>query len=350
MNESGYILPPEWAPQSAIQLTWPHPATDWADCLGDICATYMQMAAAIADHERLIVVAPEPETVIEELRRNLPAASMANIVFHKCPTDDTWARDHALITLTNAQGSARLLDFCFNGWGNKFASDNDNRINRSLYDSGLLKGQYVDHLDFVLEGGSIESDGCGTVFTTSQCLLADNRNQPLGQSDIEQRLTDILGAQRIVWLDHGNLIGDDTDGHIDTIVRTAPDHTLLYVGCDDENDEQYADLKALEQQLSTIRTMDDQPYRLLRLPMPNAVTDEDGMRLPATYANFLVTNEAVLVPVYEQPENDAAALRTIGQAFSTHRLVPINSLTIIRQHGSIHCCTMQYPEGVVVLR
>lgn len=349
-----YMLPPEWAQQSGVQLTWPHRNTDWAECLDDICDTYVAMAAAIADHETLLVVTPEPAAVAERLRRSLPSESMARVVMHPCETNDTWARDHGFITLVPARhaadeggGEVVLMDFCFNGWGEKFEADKDNRINRSLYDSGALSGRYADHLDFVLEGGSIESDGHGTVFTTSQCLLAPHRNQPLDRDDIDRRLCQMLCAERIVWLNHGTLVGDDTDGHIDTIVRVAPDDTLLYMGCDDTEDEQYDDFRELELQLRGLRTLDDKPYRLLRLPMPRPVFDEQGNRLPATYANFLVTNEAVLMPTYNQPENDQKACQTVAAAFPDRRMVPIDSRTIVRQHGSIHCCTMQFPAGVV---
>ena len=355
MNKSGYTLPPEWARQSGVQLTWPHAATDWADYLADICDTYVEMARAIASHEQLLVVAPEPEAVADRLRRELEADAFQRVLFHQCDTNDTWARDHAFITLVangdgerGADGDApRLLDFRFNGWGEKFEADKDNRINRSLMGSGMLNGQYVDCLDFVLEGGSIESDGEGTVFTTSQCLLAPHRNQPLDKNAIEQRLRQTLGAKRVVWLDHGNLMGDDTDGHIDTTVRTAPENTLIYVGCDDENDPQYDDFKQLQRQLESLRTFSGQPYRLLRLPMPDPMVDEQGERLPATYANFLVTNEAVLVPIYNQPVKDNEALRTVAEAFKDRRMIAIDSRTIVRQHGSIHCCTMQYPEGIL---
>ncbi len=350
MKSKKFILPAEWEPQSAIQLTWPHAQTDWNYMLGDITATYVEMAREIADHERLLIVAPRTDEVKGLLDSALPASSAANIVYHECPTNDTWARDHGFITLKNLDGEGDerlLLDFCFNGWGRKFESDKDNAINRSLYDSGTVRGTYRSELDFVLEGGSIESDGRGTVFTTSQCLLAPHRNQPLTQQQIEQRLKDALCASRIVWLDHGNLIGDDTDGHIDTIVRLAPDDTLLYIGNVSPDDEQYDDFCALEQQLRSLLTDSGKPYRLLSLPMPDAIFDNDGSRLPATYANFLVTNEKVLVPVYGQKANDEAAISTIASAFPGRKMVAIDSRPIIRQHGSIHCCTMQLPLGVV---
>lgn len=350
MKSKKFILPAEWEPQSAIQLTWPHAQTDWNYMLGDITATYVEMAREIADHERLLIVAPRTDEVKGLLDSALPASSAANIVYHECPTNDTWARDHGFITLKNLDGEGDerlLLDFCFNGWGRKFESDKDNAINRSLYDSGTVRGIYRSELDFVLEGGSIESDGRGTVFTTSQCLLAPHRNQPLTQQQIEQRLKDALCASRIVWLDHGNLIGDDTDGHIDTIVRLAPDDTLLYIRNVSPDDEQHDDFMALEEQLRSLRTADGQPYRLLALPMPDAICDDDGSRLPATYANFLVTNEKVLVPTYGQKANDEAAISTIASAFPGRKMVAIDSRPIIRQHGSIHCCTMQLPLDVV---
>ena len=319
--KQSYRLPAEWEPQSGVQLTWPHAETDWAPMLDEITETYREMADAIRRYEPVLIVEP--------------------------PTNDTWARDHGFITLVDDQGGIRLLDFKFNGWGEKFPSQLDNAINRRLYDEGRVKGEYVSQLDFVLEGGAIESDGSGTVFTTTNCLLAPHRNQPMTQQQIEERLKEALCAERIVWIDHGNLTGDDTDGHIDTLVRIAPDDTLLYVGCDDIEDEQYTELHLMETQLQTLRTRDGHPYRLLKLPMPHPIYDEDGMRLPATYANFLVINGAVLVPTYAQPALDAEALRLIGDAFPGRDIIGIDCRTIIRQHGSLHCCTMQYPAGVL---
>ena len=297
------------------------------------------MADAITRHERLIVVTPEPDNVKTQLEKRLSDCQMANITLHRCPTNDTWARDHGFISLTNGSAT-RLLDFRFNGWGDKFPADLDNAINRSLYINKVLTGEYVSRNDFVLEGGSIESDGRGTVLTTSQCLLAPHRNQPLSRKEIELRLKDYLGAGRILWIDYGHLEGDDTDGHIDTLVRTAPGDTLLYVKCDDAGDSHYDDLRRMEEQLGTFTTADGRPYRLLPLPMPRPIYD-DGDRLPATYANFVIINGAVIYPTYDQPDNDAEAARVIGEAFPGRKLIGIDSRTVIRQHGSLHCCTMQ---------
>ena len=320
LQNNAYRLPAEWEPQSGVQLTWPHAQTDWAYMLDEITETYRQMAETIQRYEPVLIVNP--------------------------PTNDTWARDHGFITLVNDCGDARLLDFCFNGWGQKFPAELDNTINRRIYDEGGVHGEYVNHLDFVLEGGSIESDGRGTVFTTTPCLLAPHRNQPMTQQQIEQRLKETLCAKRIVWIDHGQLTGDDTDGHIDTLVRICPDDTILYVGCDDPQDEQYHELHLMEEQLCTLRTLEGHPYRLLKLPMPYPI-HEDGERLPATYANFLVINGAVLVPTYTQPDLDAEALHLVAQAFPERDIIGIDCRSIIRQHGSLHCCTMQYPTGVL---
>ena len=195
---------------------------------------------------------------------------------------------------------------------------------------------------FVLEGGSIESDGQGTVFTTACCLLAPNRNQPLNQQEIEEELKKRLGAQHIVWLNNGSLIGDDTDGHIDTIVRIAPNDTLLYAKCSDNEDSHFDDFNKLEKELRQLKKADGSSYKLMPLPFPKAIFDSDGERIPATYANYLVINDAVLVPTYNQPENDNDACKTIGNAFPDRKIIPIDSNIIIRQHGSVHCLTMQY--------
>lgn len=316
----------EWEPQSMVQLTWPHKDTDWAPILPKITAVYEEMAREIAKRESLLIVAPE----------GFPIPKAFNVQRSTFTSNDTWARDHGFISVED-NGNLILLDFCFNGWGEKFEAAFDNAINRHLYDQELVRGTYENHLDFVLEGGSIESDGKGTVFTTTCCLMAPHRNQPLTQAQIEDRLKQYLGAERIVWINHGSLIGDDTDGHIDTLVRICPDDTLLYIGADAD----HPDLLAMEGELRTLRTFDGRPYRLLRLPLPRPIYD-GGDRLPATYANYLVINGAVLVPTYAQPDLDAEALRTIALAYPDREIVPIDCRPVIRQHGSLHCCTMQY--------
>lgn len=336
----------EWFPQSGVQLTWPHAQTDWAGMLEDVTACYLRLAYEIATRERLIIVSPEPDAVKALIDGQLPRRAADNITYVSCPTNDTWARDHAFISVLST-GKPELLDFAFNGWGGKFGATLDNAINRRLFESGAVKGQYVDCLDFTLEGGSIESDGCGTLLTTSACLLNPNRNPSLDKEQISLRLQEALGVDRILWLDHGHLAGDDTDAHIDTLARFCPDNTIAYVGCDDTADEHYDDLKAMEAQLQTFRTAEDKPYRLVRLPLPDAIYDESGERLPATYANFLIMNSAVLYPTYGQPEKDAAALAALKRIFEKTDLVGIDCRPLICQHGSLHCATMQYPKGIV---
>ena len=348
MTTHNYILPAEWHRQSAVQLTWPHAETDWLPYLDEIQETFVHIAKAVTQYEHLIVAAKHPDDVRRQLEESLTSEEMQRVSIYECDNDDTWARDHAFITLIGTEPDApcHLLDFHFNGWGKKFDAEKDNAINRTLYNKGVFHGcQRIDCDDFVLEGGSIESDGQGTVLTTSVCLMAPNRNQPMTQDDVEAALKERLCARKIVWLDHGQLIGDDTDGHIDTIARLCPGGTVLYVSCDDEADPQYADLKALEQQLREVTDADGKPFRLLRLPMPDAITF-DGERLPATYANFLILNGAVIVPTYDQTENDAQALSLVAEAFPGYDIIGIDSRIIIRQHGSIHCLTMQYPEEV----
>lgn len=352
-------LPAEWERQSGVQLTWPHKNTDWAPLLKEVTECYIRMALEISLRERLIIVTPERNEVNQLLHERLPKRVLDNITLYEMPTDDTWARDHGFITLQTSMGSL-LLDFQFNGWGRKFPADEDNRICRRMMglmeprlgQLPVLQGQYEDHLDFVLEGGSIESDGRGTILTTSQCLMAPNRNQPLSQAEIEERLKRYLRAERILWLDHGYLAGDDTDSHIDTLARLCPNDTIAYVQCTDPNDEHFGELKKMEEQLQGFRTLEGQPYRLIPLPMASAVYEKmrEGeneimreQRLPATYANFLVINGAVLMPTYRDPEMDEKARLQLQRAFPKHEIVGIDCRVLIEQHGSLHCCTMQFP-------
>ena len=346
-------LPAEWAPQSAIQLTWPHKDTDWADMLPEVTTTYVHLAFEIARRQPLLIVHPDTTALQTFLQSQLPEKVFQNITFFQCPTNDTWARDHAFLTIVGTEG-AELMDFRFNGWGGKFEATADNAINRQLFETSHLKGRYVNALDFELEGGAIESDGMGTILTTEECLLNANRRRegdriPLvDRMQVELFLQDSLGVERILWLKHGYLAGDDTDSHIDTLARLCPDNTIVYVQSRDENDEHHAALTAMESELRAFRTATGQPYRLIPVPMPDPIFDEEGERLPATYANFLIMNKAVLMPTYAQPVHDKAAQRALQIAFPHHEIVGIDCRSLIRQHGSLHCATMQYPRGVFI--
>lgn len=335
-------LPAEWHPQTGVQLTWPHSDTDWADILPEVEACYIEMAREISKREPLLVVAANKDAAQKTLSNALTSEQMKRVSVVEVPTNDTWARDHGFITLLTEEGRV-FLDFRFNGWGQKFASNLDNQINRRLCDLGLLEGMYVGIKGFVLEGGSIESDGKGTILTTSECLLAPNRNEPLEKEDIEQILCRKLGAERVLWLDHGYLAGDDTDSHIDTLARFCPNDTIAYVQCLNPNDEHYDALQHMEEQLKTFRTLNGKPYNLVPLPMAEATYDEEGQRLPATYANFLIMNTAVLMPTYNNMKLDELAKMQLQAAFPDYEIVGIDCRVLIRQHGSLHCCTMQFP-------
>ena len=358
MSDRSYRLPAEWEPQRAILLAWPHAATDWLPYLDEILSVMTELIAVIAARETVLLVAPDAEQTRRVLAASLSPSLMQQVHIAAMPTDDTWTRDYGPVTLcavggeetlkrkerqdcqTEDKTSLRLLDFGFNAWGEKFGYAYDNAVTRRLFDGGWLTGEYVDCRNFILEGGSIESDGKGTVFTTRQCLLAPHRNQPLTRRQITWQLKKRLCAERVIWLNNGQLIGDDTDGHIDTLVRCAPDDTLLYTHCEDATDAHFGVLNALREELQHLRTADGQPYRLLPLPLPDAIW-YDGERLPATYANFLVINGAVICPTYRQPEKDKLAMDVLRQAFPDREVTGIDATVITRQHGSIHCMTMQ---------
>ena len=294
------FFPAEWFPQSGVQLTWPHAATDWAPLLPEVDDCFIRIALEIlVRNELLLIVTPEPDRIKGLFHERIPSRLLPHVRYFECPTNDTWARDHGFLTLITESGP-RLLDFQFNGWGNKFPAELDNAINhRVKAQSELLHGDYSPHLDFVFEGGSIESDGRGTLMTTSACLLSPNRNPGLTQQQIEERLLRWFHAERVLWLDHGYLAGDDTDSHIDTLARFCPGGTIAYVQCTDPADEHYEALTAMEEQLKAW-SLNPQPSsltpQLLPLPMPSPIYDpDDGHRLPATYANFLIINGAVLM-------------------------------------------------------
>ena len=336
------FLPAEWYEQSGVQLTWPHADTDWVHMLTEVQECFTAIAREIAKKELLLIVAPDIEVVKEQITNKV---NMENVRFFECESNDTWARDHGAITLIDGS-TPRLLDFCFNGWGQKFAAGLDNQITRKAYEAKCFKAEYVNRLNFVLEGGSIESDGFGTLLTTSTCLLAPNRNDAMNRVEIEEHLRSVLHMQQVLWLDYGYLAGDDTDSHVDTLARLCPNNTIAYVKCTDSDDEHYEELQKMEEQLRTFRTLKGEPYRLLPLPMADCIT-EDTERLPATYANFLIINNAVLYPTYNQPKNDIKAAAVLAEAFPEREIIGIDCRALIKQHGSLHCVTMQYPEGVI---
>lgn len=336
----------EWEHQGGVQLTWPHAETDWAYMLEEIIACYVRLAFEIAIREPLLIVAPNVDEVRTLLEQQLPKRATQHIRYFQCPTNDTWARDHGFLCVRDGV-KMELMDFRFNGWGGKFAAEKDNAINAQLFKEDVLQGHYVDNLDFELEGGSVESDGAGTILTTAVCLLNKNRNGGPAKGDVEAELAKRLGAEQVLWLHNGELAGDDTDGHIDTLARLCPNNQIAYVQCSDKEDEHYASLSAMEAELRQFRTLTGEPYTLVPLPLPLPIFDEEGERLPATYANFLIMNKAVLLPIYNQPQQDAQAHEALAKIFPQHEIVDIDCSALVRQHGSLHCATMQFPKGVL---
>ena len=343
-------LPAEWEQQGGVLISWPHENTDWAYMLPQVEACYDALVRTVARHAVAVIVAPDTSL----LRKRFTDIPAGRILYFDTPTNDTWIRDYGVITVRDAADKPVLCDFGFNAWGGKFGYSLDNGVTRRMTDAGLLRGHYRDLNDFILEGGSIESDGHGTILTTTSCLLTSTRNNglPRKKADVVQMLHDTLGAGNILWLDHGDIIGDDTDGHIDTIARLAPYDTILYCGkgWGTDPDEQSHAIDGVADDLARFTTLDGRPYNLIELPMPDAIYDpEDGHRLPATYANFLILNDAVLLPTYGQPLNDERAAMALRVAFPDHIIEPVDCRALIRQHGSLHCATMQVPADVMPL-
>lgn len=333
-------LPAEWEPQSAVQFTFPHSETDWADILEEVLPCFVEAIEIISRYEKVLVVCRDQN----EVRPHLKNAVQNNLILVDIPSNDTWARDHGGVTVFE-DGKPLILDFVFTGWGLKFPAFLDNLITGRLQEQGIFKAP-LRHGGLALEGGGIESDGQGTLLTTSECLLSPNRNPHLDQAATEAKLKELFGLERVLWLHHGYLAGDDTDSHIDTLARFCSVDTIAYVQCHDTKDEHYEALQAMEKELQAFTTAEGKPYQLIPLPMATACFAADGHRLPATYANFLIINQAVLVPTYQVAEDELALLQ-IQKAFPNHEVIGINCRALIEQHGSLHCITMQYPAGCV---
>lgn len=343
MSAERWTLPPEWAPQDAVMLTWPHGATDWAEVLPAVEPVFVAMASAIAARERLLVVAHDAE-VAAHVRSTLGAAGveLGRVAIAEVPCDDTWARDHGPLTV--ARGAERLpLDFVFNAWGGKFDATQDDAITQGLGRLGVFSAA-PEAVPLVMEGGSVEVDGAGTLLVTTRCLLNPNRNPSLGRGAIEALLCARFGVRQVLWLEHGQLEGDDTDAHIDTLARFAPGGGIVYVACDDASDGHYEELALMEAELRALRDASGAAYRLYPLPWPSAKHGEDGRRLAASYANYLILNDAVLVPTYRDAQ-DGAALAVVAAAYPGREVVGIDCLPLIQQGGSLHCLTMQLPAG-----
>jgi len=330
-------------------LTWPHANTDWAPYLSEVEPVYIEIARQVLKRQSVVVICHN-EALQCHVKALLKTANIdsCNLYTFVIPCNDTWARDHGPLTLVNEQKQTQSLDFIFNGWGNKYDSSLDNAINKSLLKQSAIQAEYKS-VDLVLEGGGIEVDDNGHLLTTEQCLLNPNRNPELSREKIEFELSKHLGSKKVLWLKHGYLAGDDTDSHIDTLARLAPNNTITYVQCSDESDEHFDELNKMEQELQALRTCDGQTFTLIPLPMPAACFEQKlekkGERLPATYANFLIINGAILFPTYCQQETDTLALAQIQKAFPQYDIIAVDCLPLIQQFGSLHCISMQLPQG-----
>jgi agmatine/peptidylarginine deiminase len=343
MTEPNLRLPAEWEPQSAVLIAWPHAGTDWADRLEQVEATYVALAAAATRFEPMIIVVADVD-LRQHVQALLQAAGVdpQQVRFVELPYDDTWLRDSGPITLKSGSDDFQLTDFRFTGWGGKFGAAQDDALVAGLVEAGVFGQARHRRIDWALEGGGIESDGEGTILTTWKCL--NQRHPEQSREAMDAILLDGLAARRILWLDYGYLEGDDTDAHIDTLARFAPGERIVFQSCDDPGDPHYQELKAMGEQLASLRTASGQPYQLHPLPWAKPILDE-GRRLAASYANYLIVNGAVLVPAYGDAADDEAA-RIIAQAHPGREVVQVPCRALIWQNGSLHCITMQLPAGI----
>lgn len=341
--EQNVRFPAEWEPQAAILIAWPHADTDWAARLAEVEETYIALVAAIVRFQPVVVcVADDDVETYADIRLRSNRVDMARVRFVTVPYDDTWLRDSGPISLRAGAGF-RLLDFRFTGWGGKFEASDDDRLVERLAGQHLFAIHDRQAVDFALEGGAIETDGDGTLLTTWRCL--HERHPDASRDELTTSLSAWLHQDRVLWLDHGALEGDDTDAHIDTLARFAPGGAIVFQACDDETDSHYADLKAMAGEIAALRTRDGQPYRLFPLPWAQPIVD-DGRRLAASYANFLIVNGAVLMPAYGDPA-DTEAAAVLARAFPDREIVAVPCRPLIWQNGSLHCITMQLPEGLL---
>jgi agmatine/peptidylarginine deiminase len=344
MSQPALRFPAEWEPQSAVLVAWPHAGTDWAERLDEVEGTYIALVSAIARFEPVLVcVADDDVEAYARARLSSARIDMARVSFICVPYDDTWLRDSGPITLRRADGGFRLLDFRFTGWGGKFDASQDDLLVENLEQAGIFIKSDLQAIDFALEGGAIDTDGDGTLLTTWQCL--HERHPHATREELSGKLAGWLQQERVLWLDHGHLEGDDTDAHVETLARFAAPDAIVYQACDDPADSHYAELQAMGTEIAALRTHDGQPYRLFPLPWAQPILD-GGRRLAASYANFLIVNGAVLMPAYGDPADDAAAA-VLARAFPGREIVQVPCRALIWQNGSLHCLTMQLPQGII---
>jgi len=341
--KTAFRLPAEWEAQAGVIIAWPHAGTDWAPRLAQIESAYVALATAIARFEPVLICVADA-AVRARATGLLTAAGVdaARVRFVEAAYDDTWLRDSGPLTLSDGSGF-ELVDFRFTGWGGKFEGGRDDRLIEALLARGVFRSARHRRIDWALEGGAIESDGNGTLLTTWRCL--HQRHPQMSLEEMDAQLLDAFGASRVLWLQYGYLEGDDTDAHIDTLARFAPDDAIVFQTCDDPADPHYDELARMHEEIARLRTVDGQPYRLFPLPWARAIVDE-GRRLASSYANYLVVNDAVLMPAYGGA-TDAEAAKVIAAAHPGRQIVPVDARALIWQNGSVHCLTMQVPAGAL---
>jgi len=325
----------EFQTQSFTQIIFPHAKTDWVEYLLEAEQTFINIINAVIKHQKCLVVCYDINAVKKHFTED------KNLFFVKYETDDTWARDCSVLCVETDKKTT-LLNFTFNAWGSKFEASKDDAMNKELqqYYSSQMKD-----IDFLLEGGGVESNGVDAILTTSNCMHNKNRNAELNAEQITQKLNALFGATKILYLNHGYLAGDDTDSHIDTLARFINEDTIMYVKCEDESDEHFTELRLMEKELEVMAK--EHNYKLISLPMTDAVYYEKE-RLPATYANFLFVNGAVIVPTYGVKQ-DRLALDIFKKTFKDREIVGVECSVLIRQHGSLHCVTMNFASSVGLL-
>ncbi len=325
----------EFEEQSFTQILFPHAKSDWAEYLNEAEGTFINIIHAIIKYQKCLVVCNDLEAVKSRFSPN------DNLYFVAYETDDTWARDCSVLCVQNGN-AIELADFIFTGWGGKFDAQKDNAMSKAIaahYSKPLVS------YDFILEGGGVESNGEGIILTTSECVLNKNRNYTFTAEQITQKIKDTLGANEVLYLNHGYLAGDDTDSHIDTLARFISKDTIMYVKCDDIADEHYWELKLMENELQALSKSHE--FTLIPLPMTDAVYFDEE-RIPATYANFLFVNGAVIVPTYNTAQ-DEEALEIFKKNLPHLDIIGVDCSVLIRQHGSLHCVSMNFAKGVEIL-
>lgn len=339
-RELGYSFPAEFAPQRAMWLSWPHKEASWPGKIHTIYPVYCQFIKLIAEGQQVCInVADEKmkQFAVEQL--TAVGCPFNNIQFYFHPTNDAWCRDHGPAFLLNGKGGKAIVDWGYNAWGGKYPPFDLDDVIPTLIGEKL--GLPVFNPGIVMEGGSVEFNGKGTLLTTTACLLNKNRNPHLTQAQIEKYLIDYYGVENILWLGDG-IVGDDTDGHIDDLTRFVNEDTVVTVVEEDKSDENYEVLQDNLKQLATMRLENGKQLNIVELPMPHEVVYED-QRLPASYANFYIGNQYVVVPTFRDGKNDDKALDILQGCFPGRKVVGLDSTDLIWGLGSFHCLSQQEP-------